>query len=150
MKFIQIEKIKKSALVLLFIFTSIITSSPPVTVFADLTEPAKKEVTKAEEKVVKATTNIDDKTLQQLVVDTVKLASKYVLRILLALTVLVFLYGLMKYMFKGQESDTARSEGRKMMLWGIIGLFVITSIWGLVTIAASLLGHTQIVVPQFK
>jgi hypothetical protein len=55
----------------------------------------------------------------------------------------------MKYMFKGQGSDTARSEGRKLMLWGILGIFVITSIWGLVAIFASFVGHGTIVIPQF-
>lgn len=97
-----------------------------------------------------AVSNLKDKTLQQLVVDTVTIAGRYVLQLLLALTVFVFLYGLMKFMFKGQESDTARSEGRQVMMWGIIGLFVITSIWGLVAIATSLLGHEGIVVPQFR
>jgi hypothetical protein len=97
-----------------------------------------------------AVSNLKDKTLQQLVVDTVTIAGRYVLQLLLALTVFVFLYGLMKFMFKGQESDTARAEGRQVMMWGIIGLFVITSIWGLVAIATSLLGHESIVVPQFR
>ncbi len=101
-------------------------------------------------KVIKATSNIKDKTLGQLVTDTLMLLSQYVLKLLLAIIVLVFMYGLMKYMFKGQGSDTARAEGRKLMLWGIIGIFVITSLWGIVAIFASLVGHTNIVIPQFK
>lgn len=101
-------------------------------------------------KVVKATSNIKDKTLGQLVTDTLMLLSQYVLKLLLAIIVLVFMYGLMKYMFKGQGSDTARAEGRKLMLWGVIGIFVITSLWGIVAIFASLVGHTNIVIPQFK
>ena len=48
------------------------------------------------------------------------------------MTTLVFMYGLMKYMFKGSGSDTARAEGRKLMLWGLIGIFVMISVWGLV------------------
>jgi hypothetical protein len=97
-----------------------------------------------------AITNLEDKNLQQLVVDTITITSRYVLQVLLALIVFVFLYGLMKFMFKGRESDTARAEGRQVMLWGIIGIFVITSIWGLVAVATSLIGHDTIVVPQFK
>lgn len=119
------------------------------TVFAQPNSPANTP-TNTGQGVTQAVTNLENKTLQQIVVDTITLAGKYVLQILLAVTILVFLYGLMKFMFKGQESDTARSEGRQIMLWGIIGIFVITSIWGLVAIAASFLGHTNIVVPQFR
>lgn len=100
--------------------------------------------------VIRATSNLGDKTLQQLVADFVKVATGYVLQILLALTIMMFLYGLMKYMFKGQGSDTARTEGRNLMLWGIIGIFVITAIWSLVAIFATFVGHDSIVIPQFK
>lgn len=93
--------------------------------------------------------NLKSKTFQQIIADFILIASDYVLTLLTALAVLVFLYGLMKNMFKGQGSDTARSEGRKLMLWGVIGLFVMTSVWGLVTIIASFVGHTDIIIPQF-
>lgn len=94
--------------------------------------------------------NLKEKTFQQIVADFILLASEYVLTVLVALTILVFLYGLMRYMFKGQGSDTARVEGRKLMLWGIIGIFVMTSMWGLVAILANFVGHTSVVIPQFK
>jgi hypothetical protein len=95
-------------------------------------------------------TNLSGKTLQALVTDFVVKTGQYILTFLVALTLLVFLFGLMKYMYKGQSSDTARSEGRQLMLWGVIGLFVMTSVWGLVAIVASTVGHTGVVIPQFK
>lgn len=90
------------------------------------------------------------KTFQQVVTEFILKAGTYILTLLVALTVLMFLYGLAKYMFKGQGSDTARSEGRKLMLWGIIGIFVMTGVWGLVSILASTIGHESTYVPQFK
>ena len=95
-------------------------------------------------------TDLKNKTLQALVADFVFVIGQYVVTILVGLTVLTFLYGLMKYMYKGQGSDTARSEGRKLMLWGIIGIFVITSIWGIVAIAASFFGQSTVGIPQFR
>lgn len=94
--------------------------------------------------------NLKKKTLQQLVADFILVASQYVLTILVGLTVFIFLFGLMKYMFKGQGSDTARVEGRQLMLWGVIGIFVITSVWGIVAIFANFFGHDTVVIPQFK
>jgi hypothetical protein len=94
--------------------------------------------------------SLKDKTFQEVVTEFILKAGTYVLTLLVALTVFMFLYGLAKYMFKGQGSDTARSEGRKLMLWGIIGIFVMTSVWGFVSILASTIGHDSTYIPQFS
>ena len=49
--------------------------------------------------------------------------------IVISLAVLYFLWGLSTYLLK-QEKE----EGRDMMMWGIIALFVMVSIWGLVNL----------------
>ena len=92
---------------------------------------------------------LGNKNFQEIVKEFILLALKYTLTLLVGLTVLMFAFGLMKYMFKGQSSDTARSEGRQLMLWGVIGLFVMTSVWGLVAIFASVIGHQGVLIPQF-
>lgn len=89
------------------------------------------------------------RTFQDIATDLIVRGSNYALTLLVGLTVFVFLWGLTKYMFKGQESDTARSEGRKLMLWGLIGLFVMTSVWALVSVLAATIGHNKTGIPQF-
>ncbi len=91
----------------------------------------------------------DGDTLQQVVSEFIVKMGDYAVVFLVALTTLVFMYGLMKYMFKGSGSDTARAEGRKLMLWGLIGIFVMISVWGLVGILASTIGHNSSALPQF-
>jgi hypothetical protein len=49
--------------------------------------------------------------------------------VLIALGVLAFMWGVVMYLF-GKNKD----EGRMFMVWGIIALFVMTSVWGLVGI----------------
>ncbi len=132
-----------------FIFGLVLLGACGVSPIFAAAPTGQRELTQEQERVQTATQDLEDKTLQELVVDFFNLLRKYVLNFLLALTILVFLYGLMKYMFKGQSSETARAEGKQIMLWGIIGLFVITSIWGLVGIFASIVGHKDIVIPQF-
>ncbi len=88
-------------------------------------------------------------TIQQLVTNYIVKGANYLVVLIIGMTVLVFMYGLMKYMFKGRESDSARTEGRKLMLWGIIGIFVMISVWGLVGILSNTLGHTSSAIPQF-
>lgn len=50
--------------------------------------------------------------------------------------VLVFFWGLATYIFKPDKVEIGRSR----MVWGIIALFVMVSVWGLVSLLSALLG----------
>lgn len=65
------------------------------------------------------------KTLLQSIGDLVELA----LPIIVAIALLVFFYGLVKFIFSGAE---AKDEGKTLMIWGVVALFVMVSVWGLV------------------
>lgn len=56
-----------------------------------------------------------------------------IIYILVALAVLFIVYNVVIYLIKGNEPDAKKTAGLNV-LWGIIGLFVIVSIWGLVNI----------------
>ena len=56
------------------------------------------------------------------------------------LAVLFFIYGLVRFIANAGEEER-RKEGKKAMGWGIIALFVMVSLWGIVTlIRSSVLG----------
>ena len=60
--------------------------------------------------------------------------------LIFTLCVIVFLYGVAKaYIFSG-GSETARSEGHRLIAWGIIGLAIMLSVWGLVNLALDITG----------
>ncbi len=48
-----------------------------------------------------------------------------------ACALLFFFWGLAKSILKS-DSEDGREEGKEIMKWGIVALFVITSIWGIV------------------
>lgn len=50
---------------------------------------------------------------------------------LLALALLGFFWGLVKFIFNGNNEE-GRAEGRQMMIYAIIALVVMTAVWGLV------------------
>lgn len=50
--------------------------------------------------------------------------------VLITLGVLYFIWGVVQYVLG--SSDEAKSEGKDRMIWGLIGLAVVISIWGLV------------------
>lgn len=57
--------------------------------------------------------------------------------IIVALALLAFLWGLTKWLFGGVEDKDA---GRQMMIYGVIALFVMVAVWGLVQVLANTFG----------
>jgi len=51
--------------------------------------------------------------------------------LVMGLAVLAFVYGILKYLTKSGD-PTARAEGNQFMIWGIVALFVMVSLWALV------------------
>lgn len=51
--------------------------------------------------------------------------------IIVGIALLAFFWGLAKFIFSAGD-ETAKGEGKQIMIWGIVALFVIVSIWGIV------------------
>jgi len=49
-----------------------------------------------------------------------------------ALALLVFLWGIYVHFIQGGSNEQKREEGKKLMLWAIIGFVVMLSIWAIV------------------
>jgi hypothetical protein len=56
-----------------------------------------------------------------------------------ALAFLVFVYGVVKY-FLLVGTDESRAEGRQFVLWGLLGMALLLSVWGVVNMLLSTLG----------
>jgi hypothetical protein len=59
--------------------------------------------------------------------------------ILIALGVLFFIWGLVQFIFASGD-ESAKDEGKRKMIWGVIALFVIVSVWGLVELLTQVTG----------
>lgn len=62
--------------------------------------------------------------------------------IALALALLFFFWGLAKFIWNSGD-EKALEAGRRIMLWGTVTLFVLVSIWGIMTFFAQSFGITQ-------
>jgi len=60
----------------------------------------------------------------------------------IGIALVAFLFGLAKYIFAAGNEE-AQANGRKIMVAGIIGLFVAVSIWGIITVLGTSLGINQ-------
>ena len=62
--------------------------------------------------------------------------------IVVALALLYFFWGLAVYILNSSD-DSKRDEGKNIMIWGIIALFVMVSVWGVVGLLGDTLNINQ-------
>lgn len=66
-----------------------------------------------------------------------------IITLLFALAAGYFLYGLLKFI-QNQDNDTAQEEGKRHMVWGIVGIAVMVAVYGILhVIQASVVGLTS-------
>jgi NADH:ubiquinone oxidoreductase subunit 2 (subunit N) len=53
--------------------------------------------------------------------------------LIFALAFIVFIYGVFKYFIAAGDGSKAK-EGKNLMLYGLLGFFIMVSVWGLVNI----------------
>ncbi|MEK7585028.1 MAG: hypothetical protein AAB455_00730 [Patescibacteria group bacterium] len=51
----------------------------------------------------------------------------------------IFLYGVWE-MIRGGESNEARAQGKQHIIWGIIGMFIMISFWGISNLICGTIG----------
>ncbi|MBI2673724.1 MAG: hypothetical protein HYX23_00365 [Candidatus Zambryskibacteria bacterium] len=52
--------------------------------------------------------------------------------ILVGVALLVFIWGLIKFIFRVGGDENAIEGGKQLMIWGLIALFVMISVWGII------------------
>jgi hypothetical protein len=62
-----------------------------------------------------------------------------VVALLMAIAFLLFIFGIFKYFFVKGSDEKARAEGRGFILWSIIALAILFSLWGLVRLVIGIL-----------
>lgn len=78
----------------------------------------------------------------------VKLALDFI-PFLVVIAVGDFIMGLIKYVSHG-DNEEKRTEGTKMMVYGIVGFFIMVSVWGILDLFTNGFGLGKAVIPQLK
>ncbi|MCR4276078.1 MAG: hypothetical protein NUV90_01705 [Candidatus Parcubacteria bacterium] len=68
------------------------------------------------------------------------LLNTVVVPIIFAFAFAAFVWGVVNYFFLHGGEEAKREEGRKFVLWGLLGMVVLFSVWGFVNIVLSTLG----------
>lgn len=64
----------------------------------------------------------------------INLINNVLVPVLFAVAFIVFLWGAFDTFILGANSEDVKEKGKNLMLWGLIGFFVMVSVWGLVNI----------------
>src|SRR3989338_5699758 len=84
-----------------------------------------------------APTNL--KTTGELIINTI---NNVLVPVLFAAAFIVFLWGAFDTFIVGANNEEVKEKGKNLMLWGLIGFFVMISVWGLVNILTGTTGFT--------
>lgn len=65
-----------------------------------------------------------------------------------------FFFGLVQYIWGAREGDATKiAKGNQFILWSLVALFVMFSVWGIVTYAQKIFGiqgNNKIIIPTFE
>lgn len=70
---------------------------------------------------------------------TVQSIIAFLIPLLISIAVLVFFWGLVKYIANASD-ESAKESGKSLMVWGMIALFVMVSFWGIIGYVQSSFG----------
>lgn len=54
--------------------------------------------------------------------------------LIFAASVAVFVFGIVRYIYQSEADDKARSEGIKQIAWGLVGMFVMVSVYSIIAL----------------
>ncbi|MBP6908358.1 MAG: hypothetical protein KBB75_00870 [Candidatus Pacebacteria bacterium] len=74
--------------------------------------------------------------------------NKSIIPLLFTLATAGFIWGIIQY-FLNPDNEEKRKAGKSFIIWGLIGLFVMISMWGLVGILTNTFG-TKTMIPQLS
>jgi hypothetical protein len=79
-------------------------------------------------------------------------AVAFLIPLLISIALLVFIWGMATFIYASGNED-AIEGGKRKMIWGILALFTIVSVWGLVALLVEITGvqqGAQVTVPDYE
>ncbi|MBX4215492.1 hypothetical protein KW797_00930 [Candidatus Parcubacteria bacterium] len=77
--------------------------------------------------------------------------SQYILNpligLLFAVALAYFVWGIVQFI-RNSDSDTSRAEGQQHMIWGIIGMFIMIAVFGIIQLIMGTFGITNVPLPR--
>jgi hypothetical protein len=78
--------------------------------------------------------------IQDLLCYVTGIINNSIIPLLFALALVMFVWGVIKFFIINSDEEAKRAEGKQFMIWGIVALAVMLSVWGLVGILKTTFG----------
>ena len=89
-----------------------------------------------------------DPKFQDLLCYITRIINDSVIPLIFALAVAMFVWGVVQFVLLNAGDEKKRTEGKQFMIWGVIALTVMLSVWGLVKILAVTFGFDITFLPE--
>lgn len=82
-------------------------------------------------------------SIESLMASISKVIINPLIMFLFALALVYFLYGMAQY-FLAPDNEEIRKTNKQHMLWGIVGMFIMVAVFGIMKIITTTLGVTEV------
>ncbi len=96
-----------------------------------------------------AQANINTSIIGSYVTSFLSIINTIVLPIIISVSFITFVWGVYNYFIAGGANPEKRREGTKFLMYGIVGLAIIFSVWGLVAVFSSVFNLTGYSAPVY-
>ncbi|MFA6076501.1 MAG: hypothetical protein WC735_00290 [Candidatus Paceibacterota bacterium] len=146
----------KKILPYLLMLTILVGLLSPVTVTrgADVFDPTNRSntvnVSESSTSSTFVTCRLDNKPkLQHLLNYATCIINTSVIPLIFALAIVMFVWGVVQFVINSDD-EAKKTKGKMFMIWGIVALTVMVSVWGLVAILGNTFGVNTGIIPQVK
>ncbi|MFA6177612.1 MAG: hypothetical protein WC694_01825 [Candidatus Paceibacterota bacterium] len=77
-----------------------------------------------------------------------KIISDSIIPLIFALATIMFIWGVVQFFIINADEEAKREQGKEFMIWGIVALAVMLSVWGLVGILGSTFDLNTSILPR--
>jgi hypothetical protein len=88
-------------------------------------------------------------TFKTLIKYGVCIMSRFIVPVMFLLAIVIFVWGVVQYVINTND-EAKKKSGRSFMIWGIVSLSVMVSVWGLVAIVGRTFGVNTSIIPQLN
>ena len=73
--------------------------------------------------------------------------NKFIIPFIFALALAAFIWGVVQFFILNSDEEAKREQGKQFIIWGLVALAVMLSVWGLVRILGNTFGINTNVIP---
>ena len=78
-------------------------------------------------------------TLEDIINKVIEQIINPLIPVLIGIGLIVFFWGIIQFVLNA-DSEEKRSTGKQHMMWGVIGLFIMVSVWGIIYLLQDFFG----------